>query len=241
MNTDSGILHLAGMGFWMRAAAAHDLPTAAVLNARTRGRASLLTLMFAEVVAQAAAQGQLELGSFATIFGSAFGEMERLMQLLEGMNGPTKEVSPLRFQTSVHNTAAGQISIATKNTHFSTSLAAGCHTVAMGFVEASAWMQSQQMPLVLALGDEAPPAQLHQGEPYAPLAAAFAFVPAATATPGLPRLRIARSQTENPPYPGLQQNPCALLQPLTQWLSSGQAGVFSLSAAGNSAYCIERL
>lgn len=234
-------LNLAGVGFWTRAPGTQTLPEAAILNARTRGRASLLTLMFAEVLAQAAREANLEHGSFATIYGSAFGEMERLMQLLQGMQGTPPEVSPLRFQTSVHNTAAGQISIASKNTQFSTSLAAGHSTVAMGFIEAAAWMQSEQAPLVLVVGDEDPPARLHPGDSYAPMAAAFAFVPTAAHTPAMPRLRIRRGGEGRQGDCNLRHNPCAMVEPLINWLARGSVGVFSLSGHGNTAYCIQRL
>ncbi|MDX2019526.1 MAG: beta-ketoacyl synthase chain length factor [Deltaproteobacteria bacterium] len=238
---DDGLLHLAGMALWTRDAGSEPLPAAAMLNPRARGRASLLTLMFAEVVGQAAAEAEFEHGSFATVYGSSFGEMERLIELLHSMQGSASEVSPLRFQTSVHNAAAGQISIASKNTAFSTSIAAGNNTVAMGFVEAVAWMKTYAQPLVLALGDEAPPARLHPGEPYAPIAAAFAFVPPSEARPEHARLQVHLNEAGGPPRAGLVHNPCAVLQPLTAWLAAGSVGVFSLSGAAGSAYCIERL
>lgn len=236
-------LCLVGVGFWERTVDGDGAPAAALLGARARGRASSLTLMFAEVAEQAARSAHFEWGQFASIYGSALGEMERLMQLLEGLHSARREVSPLRFQTSVHNAAAGQLSIATHNHNFSTSLAAGEHTVALGFVEAAAWMQCHQSELLLVLGDEAPPPTLHPGPSYPPLAAAFAFSPATRAPTEAPRLRLRREppiRVDAPKGRILSHNPCEPLRPLMAWLAREPSDIFSLSNAGLSGYCLER-
>jgi len=234
-------LCLVGVGVWTRTAAS-ELPPAELLGARTRGRASLLTLMFCEVIGQAIGSAAFDPSGFATIFGSAFGEMQRLIELLEGMQGQPSEVSPLRFQTSVHNAAAGQISIATKNKNFSTSVAAGQQTVAMGFVEAATFMASAKERLVLVLGDEAAPPRLHEGPAYEAVAAAFSFCPLALAPDTAIKLQLRRAHgaSMNSSTP-LAHNPCGILLPLVAWLNGDPKGSFSLSSPGMTGYCIDRL
>ncbi len=238
-------LHLAAIGFWQPTEGGNTAPEGNLLGTRARGRASHLTLMFAEVLGQALAESQINPEEMALIFGSALGEMERLIQLLTTLHGPTHDISPLRFQTSVHNASAGQLSIALKNPNFSSSLAAGCNTVAMGFVEAAVWMQTRQTPLVLVLGDEAPPPELHPGSTYAPLAAAFAFLPEAIPDQPSATFQIVitpadSANTELPKIPNNLSNPCHLLEPLVSWLRAGTAGHFELSLGGPTQYGIER-
>lgn len=234
-------LCLVGVGFWEPSADASVGPGAALLGARARGRASLLTLMFAEVVEKAARSARFSLSEVATIYGSAFGEMERLIQLLEGLGAPKSEVSPLRFQTSVHNASGGQLSIATHNPRFSTSLAAGRETVAMGFVEAAAWMACYDAELLLVLGDEGSPPRVHSGPSSPPLAAAFAFSPARSAPPEALRLTVERSPraamglSEHRP---LDANPCEPLRDLVGWLGRAPRDAFSLNEAGPTEYCL---
>lgn len=248
---------LVGLGFWTPQAPrmpallapsdteANSLPPGELLGARARGRASLLTLMFAEVAQQAADAANMPLEAFATVFGSAYGEMERLMQLLQTMQSPGGEVSPLRFQTSVHNASAGQISIVAKNQRFSTSVAAGPATVQMTFVEAACWMYAHAAPLLVVLGDESPPPRLSLGAPYPPLAAALAFSPDAQAPATAPRLRLRCDVASASPAASnllnAGNNPCAVLPPLITWLSQNHGpGIFPLSNESTPGYGIER-
>src|SRR5206468_4309028 len=116
-----------------------------------------------------------------TVFSSAYGEMDRLRELLALMQGERAEVSPLRFQTSVHNAAAGQISIATGNRAFSTSLAAGGDSLAAALLEATAWLACHGPEIVVVVGDEAPPPQLAgDNDRFGALAAAFRLCTEAT-------------------------------------------------------------
>jgi 3-oxoacyl-[acyl-carrier-protein] synthase-1 len=115
-------------------------PPAAWLPARPRGRASPLTRLFAELMGQLMA---LETGAsldIPTIFASAYGEMNTSVRLLEMLCRDDRQVSPASFQASVHNTAAGVLSIATKNQAFSTSLAAGPDTFAAALLEGVAFV-----------------------------------------------------------------------------------------------------
>ncbi len=109
-------------------------PLASLLSPRARGRASALTQIFTTLLEHLCASGFDAAGS-PLIYGSAYGEMATTIQLLD-VQAATGQSSPLRFQHSVHNTAAGILSIATQNSGFSTSVAAGMDTTAMALLEA---------------------------------------------------------------------------------------------------------
>ena len=174
-----------GVGVWMpgapnleawlanRPQAASVRPPAQLLPARMRGRASLLTAMFAEVAEQAARAARVEPGSLPSVFGSAYGEMGTTSSLLEQLRAAGAQLSPAKFQASVHNTAAGQLSIALRNPCFSTSLAAGHDTFAMSLLEACSWLAAHPGQLLLACAEEAPSPILQPTAAYPPLAAAF--------------------------------------------------------------------
>lgn len=173
----SAAMHVCGLAMWggeaSRAPGASEGPSAAMLPRRVRGRASLLTRMLAEVVSGAANEAQVDLSTVPLIIGSAYGELATTSQLLEMMARDDGALSPARFQASVHNTAAGSISIAAGNRAFSTCLAAGRATCAAVLVEAFAWLSSRGGNVVVAVGDEPLPEFFAAGRAYAPLAMAM--------------------------------------------------------------------
>ena len=87
----------------------------------------------------------MPLSRLRVVVGSAFGELTTLVEMLEERERDGL-LSPLRFQNSVHNSAAGQLSIASKNKAPAMSMAAGNDTVAMVLLEA--------MTLLALGGDE---------------------------------------------------------------------------------------
>jgi 3-oxoacyl-[acyl-carrier-protein] synthase-1 len=217
--------------------AAPSLPAAALLPTRQRGRADLLTRLFAEVIEQLAPAETLRRLPF--VYGSALGPVQTTLDLLaQQANG---ECSPLRFQNSVHNAAAGALSIALGNREFSTSVAGGKQTVAIALLEAAAWLAShpEHAQIVVVVGDEHPPKPL-LSDVYAPLAVAFLL----SRSPGnLGQLRLGledrpgledhpgdRIPTELPAL--LRQNPCAA--------SLDLAWAVSRKLAGRVDLCLER-
>jgi hypothetical protein len=231
-----------------------EAPPAALLGPRVRGRASQLTLMFAEVLGQACSARPEILASVPTIYGSAYGEMERLVELLGPMQREDGEISPLRFQTSVHNAAAGLISIATGDRAFSTSIAAGAETVAMAFLEAVGWLAAQGGEIVVVVGDEpCPPALVPEDGRFGALAAAFLLraEPAATpdsapasrsAPPAAARCQLLRRPGTGPAGPGRRgaaRHPCAAVVPLVRTLRAGALATVPLDTTGFSRYFVE--
>jgi hypothetical protein len=223
-------------------------PAAALLGPRMRGRASPLTLMFAEVLGQACGARPELLGRVPTVYASAYGEMERLVALLGPMQGERGEVSPLRFQTSVHNAAAGLISIATRDRAFSTSIAAGSETVAMAFFEAVGWLAGHGGEIVIVVGDEpSPSALVPEGRRFGALAAAFLLRAEPPSTPDAPPPPAVRCQLIHrpgaAPAGGEREvpasHPGAAVVPLVRTLGAGGPATVPLDATGFSRYFLE--
>jgi hypothetical protein len=201
------------------AAAARDLaaissarPETQLLAARARGRASLLTLMLANVVERASQAAGVDPGSVPTIYGSAYGEMTTTMALLDMLHADDGRLSPAKFQASVHNTAGGQISISQGNRSFSTSIAAGHDTLAMALIEAWAWLTWRPGVVVVACADESAPPVLVPGPPYGSLALALVLSNVSNATNGRPPLaRLGRLVQTTTPHDAAaeRENPCA--------------------------------
>lgn len=148
-------------------------PAAAILGVRARGRASMLTRMISEVAASATQAASIELARAPLIVGSAYGEMDTTSQLLTMMSEGDGALSPARFQSSVHNAAAGLLSITTGNQGFSTCLAAGDATAAALLIEAQGWLAAHGGEVLVILAEERLPEFFAHNETFEPAAAAL--------------------------------------------------------------------
>lgn len=134
-----------------------------ILPMRARGRASQLTRVLAELFGRLVDPGHA--ADMPMFFGSAYGEMTTTIALLDQMLlEPT--VSPAKFQSSVHNTAAGLLSITTENRAPATAIAAGDDTVAMTLADAYAWISCHGGPAVALIADEPGPERLLRGRTF---------------------------------------------------------------------------
>lgn len=183
--------------FGERRASEPSLPAASILGARARGRASVLTRMIAEVAARAAEQARLELSRARLLVGSAYGEMETTAQLLAMMGEGDGALSPARFQGSVHNAAAGVLSITTGNPGFSSCIAAGAATTAALLFEARALLAERGGELLVIMADEKLPAFFAENPAFEPAAAACVL--SAHAGAALATLRSFEPAHEAPP------------------------------------------
>ncbi|MCS3423076.1 beta-ketoacyl synthase chain length factor [Rahnella sp. Lac-M11] len=77
----------------------------------------------------------------AAIFTSRHGELERTGRILHAL-AEDDAISPTEFSMSVHNTAAGWLTIISKNTLPVTSLAAGTDSFQQGLLEAQSMLAS---------------------------------------------------------------------------------------------------
>jgi hypothetical protein len=230
-------------------------PTGALLDRRTKRRASPLSRALADAYGEALAQAGFDPATVGSVFGSALGEASTMISLLDQMWREGGALSPMRFATSVHNAAAGVVSISTVNRGFTTSLGADHDTPAMALVEALGVMATQNTPVMVACGDEAAPADLVlDGGGWSFVTAALALEKASDDNTALPRLRgpfigdatLAPSDLPQLPQlpqlpPALALNPQAGLVDLIVALRSGASGIVRLDRGRGRGFCVEIL
>jgi len=107
----------------------------------------------------------------AAIFTSRHGELEKTFKILQRLSAEDS-VSPTDFSTSVHNTAAGWLTIINKNPLPITSLAAGKDSFHQGLLEAQAMLLTGTERVLLIDFDGLTPSMYPQSEgglfyPYA--------------------------------------------------------------------------
>jgi hypothetical protein len=229
----SEALRIAGVATWV---AGVERPNATLLSPRMRGRASLLTAMFANVVEHASLDAGIDARETPMIFGSAYGEMGTTRMLLEQLHGEGL-LSPAKFQASVHNTAAGQLSIALGNRHFCTALAAGPDTLAMALIEAQAFLHRHPGVVIVACGDEGATPALQPGLTYPPLAAAFVLTNLARRT--LARLGRVNACAQPLDVAAVSDNPCTPALALAAAARSGRRSQLRLNPAAEYGLALE--
>lgn len=166
-------------------------PSGRFLDARTRRRASTLTRAMADAYAEAIASSGLDPATIASVFGSALGEAGTMLSLLDQMFRTHEPVSPMRFVTSVHNTASGLVSISGKNRGFTTSIGADFDTPAMSLLEALGVIHADRIPGIVCCAEEGAPEDLVPEEyHWGLLAGAVALVHPDDAPAGALRLRL---------------------------------------------------
>jgi hypothetical protein len=224
--------------------AAAKAPRAELLPPMLRRRTSLLTRMAAEVAAQAIAGAGFDPAHVSVIYGSVYGEIRTTLDLLEALLVPDAPLSPTKFHNSVHNTAAGYVSIAAQNRGGNAALTAGRSTLAMGLLECAGLVACGLGPAVLVIAEEPLPEPLAAGRSYGPLAAAFALsgpdtaIARARAESGFSdmsvrtcRLRQGDSADADvaPGLPAdLADNPCAGALALVEVAARGEAATVAL-------------
>lgn len=82
------------------------------------------------------------------VFTSRHGELERTYKILQTL-AMEQQISPTDFSMSVHNTAAGWMTIEAKNTLPVTSLSAGSDSFQQGLLEARAMLSVKEVNTVL--------------------------------------------------------------------------------------------
>lgn len=150
-------------------------PSCEAVSSRLRRGTSLVTRIGLEVMGQAARRGGADLSRAAMIFGSAHGEVRTAFEQFRMMEEPGGRLSPVRFKSSVHNTATGLLSIAFENRGFSTALAAGGATFAMCLLEGLALLDRQGGEAVIGLADDVLEEPFCQGPVYRPLGVALSL------------------------------------------------------------------
>lgn len=217
-------------------------PTGELLDKRNRRRASPMTRAVADAYGEALAASGLEAETVASVFGSALGEASTMIALLDQMWREQSGLSPMRFATSVHNAAAGVVSIATHNRGFTTSLGADHDTPAMALLEGIALVRAHAVPVIVACADEASPEGIvEEGQGWTSLSVALALVPESLAKPEhvlLSTPEPGRADLAPPDLaPGLINNPVAGLLDLADAIARRRAGRLRLDRGRGLGYC----
>ncbi len=215
---------------------AAPLPAAALLAAAVRRRTSLLTRAAVEAFGQAAAEAAVDRSEIATVFVSAWGETSALQELLDQLHSDDGALSPIRFSGSVHNAASGHVSIATGNRGFTTSIAAGADSVAMGLLECMGLLHAGHREVIAVFADIDPPAPLADSSGHcAPLAVALHLHDGAA---GRPVRGVLTQLSDQEPLStdvllpdDLRANPCAGALALADALLRRRGGLVALGGA----------
>lgn len=217
-------------------------PDAKLLSGVLRRRASPLTRMAVEALAQAMVGAEVDASEISSVWGSVSGESETSVALLAMMNAAEGKLSPTRFHNSVFNTAAGYASIALKNRAPSTTLCGGSELVATCLLEVGCRLESGEKEVVLVLLDEPQPEPFGPASGLAPLTLALRLAgDARGAIAALCELRIEACDPISTParFDGLY---IAGALPMLERMLRGQAGRVGLEtgvAAGAPAWSVD--
>jgi hypothetical protein len=218
-------------------------PVGSLVKPRDRRRMSALSKALADAYGEALAGSGFAPGHVASVFGSALGEAATMIGLLDQMWSESGALSPMRFVSSVHNAAAGVVSIATENQGFTTSLGADFDTPAMALVEGMGAVLARGEPVIVCCGDEPVPGEIVPEElRWALLAAAVALAPVDAAPPGSVRIALSREAPTLAPCEAptlLARNPNVGLLDLIDAIRCGRHGVLRLDRGRGQGFAVE--
>ncbi len=215
-------------------------PVCAEVGSRLKRGTSVLTRAAVEVCGQALDDAGLDAAAVATVFGSAHGEMQIALDQMDMMREGDEVVSPFRFKNSVHNTAGGLFSIAADNRGFTTAIAGGAETLPMALLEALAWLEDGDVPVVVVVADESLPPPLDAVVPFDTLAVAFALGKGEGGRGRLAHLRRDPQVAAAPVPARFAKNPAAAALALLDALTQKRSGAVRLTATpGAEPWCVD--
>jgi hypothetical protein len=129
--------------------------------------------MAIEALQQAITGAGCDPANTPSIWATAHGEHATAVAMLEMMRTGEGKLSPTHFHNSVHNTASGYASIATRNCSPSTTLTGGKDLGAAAFLEAFCYLDVAGGDIVLVLADESLRPPFDRGGASESLAVAF--------------------------------------------------------------------
>jgi hypothetical protein len=125
-------------------------------------------------------QAEVDATEVASVFASSDGETDVLDRLCTALAAPQRTISPTLFHHSVHNAASGYWGIATGSQQSSTVLACYDSSFCAALLEAAAYAQIEERPVLLVAYDLPPPPPLYAARP---LRGGFAAALLLTRTP----------------------------------------------------------
>lgn len=141
--TSAHKVYLCGATSWFETPNTRS-PPAMLLDARTRGRASQLSRLVAELFEKLRAKAphvDCPSSKIHLALGSAYGEVQTTLALLDQLADEAL-LSPAKFQASVHNTALGLLTIELENRAYASALAAGPETAALTLFDAWSFLRA---------------------------------------------------------------------------------------------------
>lgn len=219
-----------------------EAPTGEFLERRSRRRVSTLTKALADAYAEAVEQSGVSAEVAPAVFGSALGEASTMIALLDQMWREGEGLSPMKFAMSVHNAAAGVVSISGKNTGFTTSLGADFDTPAMSLMEAVGLVATRNEPVVVVCGDDAVPIDIvPEDKAWALLTAAIVIGPAVDgAMAYLSDLAIQPADVPAADVDGaLERNPNVGLLDLVTAIADGTSGRVALDRGPGRGWSVQ--
>lgn len=214
-------------------------PDLGLLSPSLRRGLSDVTRMFMHTSQAALQHAGLPADRVHVVFASAFGEIAAAEQLI-GQAYEQDASSPARFRNSVHNTAAGLLSISTQNVLPGTAIAAGWDTVAMGLLEASSLLSAGAEHVLLVFAEERVPEALSSEHQHGALSAALVLSLARQGSRGVIRnLRRSAAVQEPSPFRG-QNHPLGPCVPLCAALAEERRTTLVVGD-GQAAWCVDVL
>lgn len=250
---DAVTVAITGLGLWLPgfphatiwAAGTRDAeaikPAGTSLDRVNRRRASPLDRALADTVKQAIDHAGADATTVPIVIGSSIGEAATMISLLDELWRHGNPMSPADFTMSVHNAAAGLISITNKNRGITTSIAADHDTPVAALLEGIGLVLAHDGPAIVACGDEPAPATLVQhAPPWAMVTAAVVLAPLRDGVPHLATVRITADEpatlTLDRFEPLVRENPQIGLLALVDAVQRGAKGVLPLDNGKGRGY-----
>lgn len=137
------------------------LPTPALLPPAERRRASRVVKLSLALGLEAAAHGEADPATLATVFAASGADGHNCHALCEQLATPDRQISPTRFHNSVHNAAAGYWGIATQAQAPCQTVCAFDASFGAGLLDALAQIAVDRVPVLLISYDSEYPQPLH--------------------------------------------------------------------------------
>jgi Beta-ketoacyl synthase, N-terminal domain len=141
------------------------LPSPALLPAAERRRSGAIVKLTLATGLEAIAAAGLNPADLPSVFSSSGGDGDNCHAICEMLASDDRQISPTRFHSSVHNTAAGYWSIATGAMTTSSVLCAHDASLGAGLLEALAQVVADDTRTVLLVYDTAYPEPMFSTRP----------------------------------------------------------------------------
>lgn len=249
----STTIAIAGLGLWFPgytsaaawAAGERDPelppPTGNAFDRRNKRRTRVFARALGDSAMESVTAAGADLSLAPIVVGSSIGESSTLVRLLEQMCRTAGPMSPADFTISVHNAAAGLLSISSDNRGFCTSIAADHDTPAASLLEGIGLVLQRREPVLVACCDEAAPKFLiEQAECWELLAGAVMLAPVNSNLPCLAHLQIQRTGKATLAPADVQAdlalNPQIGMLDLITAVQRGESGTVALDRGNGSGY-----